>query len=51
MIYLIPVIGVKTGYRSIIFQNVNTFNREMSNMNTIIKRPIKMVKSFNRRRQ
>ena len=28
------VIGVKTGYWSIIYKNVNTFNMEMSNMNT-----------------
>ena len=27
-------------------KNVNTFNMEMSNMNTIIKRPIKMVISY-----
>ena len=37
MIYLIPVIGVKTGYWSIIYKNVNTFNMKMSKMNTIIK--------------
>ena len=46
MTYLIPVIGVKTGYWSIIYKNVNIFNMEMSNMNTIIKWPIKMVKSY-----
>ena len=37
MNYLIPVIGVKTGYWSIIYINVNAFNMEMSNMSTIIK--------------
>ena len=28
---------VKTGYWSILYKNVNIFNMEMSNMNTIIK--------------
>ena len=37
MTCMIPVIGVKTSYWSIIYKNVNTFNMEMSNMNTIIK--------------